>query len=165
MVTTLEREFTIPAGKTSSFDVTLSPAPPPKEIIKVIEAPAPPPAAAPVGPVGQPQTLNIDDLLNEKSFVGRDPRRDTLVACSGNMRAMMIQLNEPQPERIYDNADLIYYVMGGEGAVRMDGRETVLKTSGIVSVPRRVPHSLTRRGNRPFILLAVISGEPCESAK
>ena len=29
----------------------------------------------------------------------------------------MIQLNEALPERLYENADAIYYVLGGEGSV------------------------------------------------
>ena len=42
-------------------------------------------------------------------------------------------LNVPLPERLYDAADVTYYVVGGEGAVRMGGQETKLATNAFVS--------------------------------
>jgi mannose-6-phosphate isomerase-like protein (cupin superfamily) len=126
--------------------------------------PPPAPAAAATGPAGKPQSLSIVDLL-DKEFVGRQPRRESLLACSGSLRTTMVQLNEPQPERLYTNAEATYYVLAGEGAIRMGGRETRLETNGFVSVPRGVGHSFTRRGNRPLVLLASLSGEPCEEAR
>ena len=163
-VTTLEREVNLPAGKTTPLEINLSPAPPPKEIIKVVQAPPPAPAAAPPGPAGQAGVLDVPELL-EQDFVRKEPRRDTLIACSGNMRTMMLQLNEPLPERLYDKAEVVYYAIGGEGNVRLAGREMPLKVNGLVTVPRGTAHSITRRGNRTLVLLAFISGEPCETAK
>ena len=49
--------------------------------------------------------------------------------------------------------------------LRLGGRETQLSTNGYVSVPRGTNHSFARRGNRPFVLLAALSGEPCEQAR
>ena len=109
-------------------------------------------------------TYAIGDLL-EKEYVGRQPRRETLLSCSGSERAAMIQLNEALPERLYENADAIYYVLGGEGSVMMNGRETRLGLNGFVSVPRGTSHSFTKRGNRLLVLLSVLSGEPCEQAR
>jgi hypothetical protein len=163
-VATLEREVVVTASKILPVDISLSPAPPPKEVVKIVEAPPPPPAAAPLPPAGQPGVHNIPDLL-EQDFVGKDPRRETLLACSGNMRTMMLQINEPLPERLYEKAEVIYYAIGGEGTARLSGRETPLKTNGLVSVPRSTPHSLARRGSRPLVVLAFISGEACEVAK
>lgn len=77
----------------------------------------------------------------------------------------MLQLNEPLPERMYESADAVYYVVGGEGNARVSGRESRLNTNAFLSVPRGTPHAFERRGNRPFILLAVLSGEPCETAR
>jgi mannose-6-phosphate isomerase-like protein (cupin superfamily) len=88
-----------------------------------------------------------------------------LLACSGNTRTVLIQLNEPLPERLYEMADAEYYVVGGEGAARISGRETPIVTSSSVSVPRGTRHSFTKKGNRPLILLSVLGGEPCEQAK
>jgi mannose-6-phosphate isomerase-like protein (cupin superfamily) len=66
---------------------------------------------------------------------------------------------------LYENADTAYYVIGGQGTAKIGGRETPIDTNGFISVPRGTVHSFTRRGNRPLILLAVLSGEPCEQAK
>jgi hypothetical protein len=163
-VTAFEKEVVVRAGQVADVDVSLSPAPEPK----VVMAPAPPPAAAPaaqgLGPKGQPLTHVIGDLL-EKEYVGKQPRRETLLSCSGSERAAMIQLNEKLPERLYESADAIYYVLGGEGSVLMNGSETKLGLNAFVSVPRGTSHSFSKRGNRLLVLLSVLSGEPCEQAR
>ena len=164
-VITFEKEITLRAGQTTEVDVTLNLAPPPPPPPPApAPAPAPPPAAPPVGPAGQPRTLPVPDLL-EKEFVGNQPRRESLLSCSGNTRTTMIQLNMPLPERLYDTADAAYYVIGGEGTVMMGGRESKLATNAFISIPRGTPHSFTRTGRRPLILLAVLSGAPCEEAR
>jgi carboxypeptidase family protein len=162
-VITYEREITVRAGQVSSVDVTLNPAPPKPE-----PAPPPPPAAAPapvVGPPGKPQTLPIVELVEHDLIRNSEPRRDTLVACSGNTRITLIQLNEDQPDRLYDSAEVTYYVIAGEGAVRLGGRDSALAPSSFVSLPRGTAHSLIRRGRRPLIILATLSGIPCEQAR
>jgi mannose-6-phosphate isomerase-like protein (cupin superfamily) len=162
-VTSFEKEVVVRAGQVADVDVSLSPAPEPKVIMA--PAPAPPPAAAAAtGPKGQPMTYAIGDLL-EKEYVGKQPRRETLLSCSGNERAAMIQLNDPMPERLYENADAIYYVLGGEGTLMLNGKETKLGLNGFASVPRGTSHSFIRRGSRLLVLLSVISGEPCEQAR
>src|SRR5205823_9656071 len=142
-------------------DVTLNAAPPPP-------APPPPPpppvAASNTGPVGAPQMAAVPDVLG-REFIGKMPRRETLLSCSGTERTTMIQLNDPLPDRLYDNADVAYYVIGGQGTAKVAGHETMIDTNAFVSVPRGTVHSFARRGNRPLILLAVLSGEPCEQAK
>jgi mannose-6-phosphate isomerase-like protein (cupin superfamily) len=168
-VTTFEKEVSVRAGQIVDLDVPLSLAPPP---------PAPPPAPPapepivitktvppPLGPAGQPLSLSVVDVI-EKERVGRQPRLETLLSCTGNLRVMIIQLNEPLPDRLYEDADASYYVVAGEGTVRRSGKDVGTATSGsFVSVPRGTSHSFTRRGNRPFVLLATLSGEPCEQAK
>jgi mannose-6-phosphate isomerase-like protein (cupin superfamily) len=166
MVIAFEREVSVRANQVADVDATLYPAPPPKV---VTVAPEPGPAAAVAtaaapGPVGQPQLLSIVDLL-DKEFIGRQPRRETLLSCSGDLRTTMIQLNEPQPERLYELSEASYYVLAGEGTVRLDGRDVRLETNGFVSVPRGVAHSFVRRGNRPFVLLATLSGEQCQEPR
>jgi Carboxypeptidase regulatory-like domain/Cupin domain len=158
-----EREVTLRSGQVLDVDVSLNPAPEPP-------APEPPPpaptpaASSIVGPKGQPQTIAIPDWL-EKEFVGRDPRRESILACSGNERTTILQLNEPMPQRLYEEADVVYYVLGGEGSVSLDGKNSRIATNGFVSVPRGTPHSFEKRGSRPLMLLAVLGGEPCERAK
>ena len=168
-VVTYEREVTIRAGQVMDVDISLfaapKPAPPPP--------PPPPPAPAPVveaapkpptGPSGQPQSVSVVDLI-EKDYVGRQPRRESLLSCSGNTRTTMLQINEPLPTRVYEDADAAYYVLGGEGTVKLNGRDSRIATNAFLSMPRGTSHSFERRGNRPLILLVVLGGEPCETAK
>jgi hypothetical protein len=164
MVTAFEKEVAVRAGQVADVDVSLNPAPEPKVIVKEAPALPPGPVATATGPKGQPVTYAIGDLL-EKEFVGRQPRRETLLSCSGNERASMIQLNEPLPERLYENADAVYYVLGGEGTLMLNGKETRLGLNGFASVPRGTSHSFSKRGNRLLVLLSVLSGEPCEEAR
>jgi len=165
-VITLERDVTVVRGQVLQVDVALNAAPKP---------PPPPPAPAPApvvaappktvaGPTGQPQSMSIVELL-EKDFVGRNPRRESLLSCSGTTRTTMLQVNDPLPERMYADADVVYYVLGGEGTMRLNGKDSRIATNGFLSVPRGASHSFERRGNRPLVLLVVLGGEPCESAK
>jgi mannose-6-phosphate isomerase-like protein (cupin superfamily) len=124
----------------------------------ITQAPPPPP-----GPRGAAHALSIPELL-ESEFVGREPRRETLLSCSGDLRTTMIQLNDPSPDRLYAESEVGYYVRG-EGTITMDGTDTRVGTNDFVSVPRGTQHALARRGNRPLVLLAVLSGAPCEEAK
>src|SRR2546425_174896 len=120
-------------------------------------APPPPPRPPPppLGPRGQPRIAPILDLLDAE-FIGRAPRRESPLGCSGNARVRMIQLNEPQPERVYERAESIYYVLGGEGTLRMNGRDLTLATGHFAMIPRGISHAFTRRGRRPLILLAIL---------
>jgi mannose-6-phosphate isomerase-like protein (cupin superfamily) len=158
-----EREVTLRSGQVLDVDVSLNPAPEPPPPPPPAPAPAPEPETQ-VGPKGQVQTISIPDWL-EKEFVGREPRRETILSCSGNERTTMLQLNDPMPQRLYDAADVVYYVVAGEGTVTVDGKASRIPTSAFISVPRGTPHSFERRGNRPLMLLAVLGGEPCERAK
>jgi mannose-6-phosphate isomerase-like protein (cupin superfamily) len=167
-VTAFEREVSLRAGQIADLDVMLNEAPPPPEAPPpVAPAPAapeaPPPAA--LGPAGEPRALSVIDLVERELISGNQPRKETLLACSGNTRSLLVQLNQPQAQRVYDGAESLYYVVAGEGDIMMDGRNVQLQAGAYVSVPRGTPHSVTRRGRRPLILLAVLSGEPCEQAR
>src|SRR5204863_5601943 len=131
-VISFERQITVRSGQPTSIDVTLSAAAAPQT--PAATAPAPPvqaPAAI-VGPPGTPQILSIVDLA-EKQLSGNTPRRETTVACSGNTRTMLVVLNQDQPERLYDRAETEYYVVAGQGAVRLNGREAPLAAGSYVS--------------------------------
>jgi mannose-6-phosphate isomerase-like protein (cupin superfamily) len=116
-----------------------------------------------VGPAGTPQVQSIVDLA-EKQVSGA-PRRETLVSCSGNTRTTLVILNQDQADRAYEGAEVTYYVVAGQGAMRVAGRETPLAASSHASLPRGITHGIARRGNRPLILLTTLAGEPCEQAK
>jgi hypothetical protein len=162
-VTAFEKEVTVQTGKITEVDVMLNPAPEPK-IVVAPSAPAPASVSAPQGPKGQPLTVGVVALL-EKEFVKDQPRRESLLSCSVNQRTTMIQLNKALPERLYEDADAAYYVLGGEGTIQLNGKNTQLATYDFVSVPRGTAHSFTNKGKRALVLLAVLSGEPCEEAK
>ena len=154
-VVTFERDMNVDAGQAAELDVALRLAEPPVE----------PPPAPPLGPAGQPRSASLVSLI-ERELIGDDtPRRESLVACSGNTRSTVLQLNEGQPQRLYENAETSLYVIAGEGAARVDDREMPLSPGSFVSVPRGVPFTLLRHGRRPLILLSVLSGEPCEQAQ
>jgi hypothetical protein len=165
-VTAFEREVIVRAGQIADLDIRLNAAPPAKEA-PVAAAAAPPPPAPPVsaGPAGQPQVVSIVNLVERELISGNAPRKDTLVSCSGSTRTMLVQLNQPQARRVYEGAELLYYVVAGEGTVTLGGKDVPVEAGGYASVPRGTEHSITRRGRRPLILLAVLSGEACEEAR
>jgi mannose-6-phosphate isomerase-like protein (cupin superfamily) len=109
--------------------------------------------------------VSVVELVERELIPNNQPRRETLLACSGNTRTTLVQLNQDQPERLYDTAETTYYVVAGEGAVRVGGRETPLAAGGFASVPRGTSFSVVRRGRRPLILVATLSGAPCEEAR
>lgn len=164
-VITFEKEVIVRAGQVADVDVTLSLAPPPP-------APPPPPPPAPVaapapsvGPAGEARVASIVGMIEKELISGNQPRRDSLVSCSGNMRTTLVQLNQDQAQRLYDTAEVTYYVVAGEGAVRLGDRDTKVVAGSFVSIPRGTAHSIIRSGRRPLILLSTLSGTPCEEPR
>jgi hypothetical protein len=166
-VVTFEREVVLRSGQITNLDITLNAAPPPPPPPPAPEPPPAPPApvAAPVGPPGQPRALSIVDMIEKELIGGNQPRRDSLVSCSGNTRSTLVQLNQDQAERLYDDAEVTYYVVAGEGTIKMGGRDLALGASSFVSIPRGTAHTVARRGRRPLIMIATVSGTPCEEAR
>jgi len=165
-VVEFEREVVVRGGPNTEVDVALRPAPPPVVITATTPPPPPSPTptpVAPIGPVGLPQTLLIPDLVT-KSFL-EGSRNEVLLSCSANTRTTLVQLSADQSDRLYENADVTYHVIGGEGTVRIGARETALKLDSFVSVPRGTRFAVSRKGRRPLIMVAQLSGEPCEQAK
>jgi len=156
-VVSFEKEIALEAGQTTTVDITLNAAPPPPE--------PPPPVELPLGPAGAPRTVSLVDLIEQELIANDQPRRDTLVSCSGNTRSTLVQLNQDQPQRLYDAAEVTYYVIAGEGTARTSGAETPLDAGSFVSIPRGTAHVVVRRGRRPLILLATVSGTACEDAR
>jgi mannose-6-phosphate isomerase-like protein (cupin superfamily) len=163
-VTTFEKEVTVQNGRVTDVDVMLNPAPEPKVVVAQT---APPAQAGPsLGPKGQALTVGVESVL-EKEFVRNQERRESLLSCSGNERSTLLQLNKAMPERLYEDADAVYYVIGGLGTIQLDGKSRELALNDFVSVPRGTSHSFANRskGGRALVLLAVLSGEPCEQAR
>ena len=157
---TFEKELVWRAGQPApTLLVTLSPAPAPPP------PPPPPPAPEPVGPVlpppGTAKTLSALDFL-EKNFIGaRDAHREDMVGCSGLGQSVLWQIREPWTGRVHPDADAMLYVIGGEGAIAMEGRDTPMAAGGFAVVPRGTSYGLTRRGRNPLIVLAFLAGVGC----
>ena len=163
-VTTFEKEVTVRGGQIADVDVALSSAPPKPAPPPPAATPESPRPAAAVGPAGQPQLTSLYDLA-EKELRARQPRPQILVACSGNTRSTLVFVATEQPQRIYDDSEVAYYVLGGEATFRVGGKDAALAAGGYVAIPRGTPFAITRRGNRALSLLSVLSGAPCEEAR
>ena len=162
-VITFEREVAVRNGQTTDIDVTLNPNEDGEEEPESAPQAETPLAAAPqLGPAGQPMTLDIPEFA-DRNLIRREPRRESSIACSGNARATLVQLNEPQPERLYDTAESMYYVVAGEGTIRVNGRESALAAGTFALVPRGASYSILRKGRNPIVLLSVLTGEPCQA--
>jgi mannose-6-phosphate isomerase-like protein (cupin superfamily) len=155
-----EREITIRAGQTADLDVTLHPAPQREAEPEPAATAGEEPPAAPVGPPGEPVIIDIPDFA-DRNLIRREPRRDSALGCSGNARATLVQLNEPQSERLYETAESIYYVVAGEGTLRISGRETPITAGSFAMIPRGTAFAISRRGRNPIVLLSILTGEPC----
>jgi mannose-6-phosphate isomerase-like protein (cupin superfamily) len=164
-VTSFEKEVTLTSGKVSMLDISLSPAPAPREVVREVRAPAPAaPAAAAIGPIGMPQLTSLYDIA-QSQLKSNQPRAETLVACSGNLRSTVVIVAKDQPRRLYDSAEASYYVLGGEATFTVGGEEKTLEAGGYTAIPRGVPFSIERHGKKQLALLALLSGAPCEEAK
>jgi mannose-6-phosphate isomerase-like protein (cupin superfamily) len=153
----LEREIEIRAGQAApNPSVALTPAP---------AAAAPPapetPKAATLPPPGKPLTLGMPDYIERNYITNTQPQKVSTVGCSGLASTVLWQIREPWENRQHADADAMLYVIGGEGALRLDGRDTPVQAGSFAQVPRGTSYSLTRRGRNPLILLATLAGEAC----
>jgi len=160
-VVAFEREAVLQAARVTNLQITLNLAEPKKEEPK---APPPPPPTAVVGPVGSPQWGSLTDL-SKRAQQSKPIRREVLLACSGNSRSMLVLLTEDQPQRVYDDGETTYYVLDGQGVVTIGDRPGDVTAGSFVSVPRGMPFSVTRRGNKPLVMLWVLNGSRCEEAR
>lgn len=160
---TLEREVTLRASGVVEVDVVLK------------EAPAPPPPPAPAEPVPSPEaprpvgefaTTDVPNFV-ERNFIGRnEPVKITPLGCTGYATSRLIQLRDPLEGQVHANADESVYVVAGEVAFRVEGRgDQVLVAGSFATVPRGTTYGLTRRGRNPPIIVSVLSGPACESAR
>jgi mannose-6-phosphate isomerase-like protein (cupin superfamily) len=158
---TLERDVVIPARMpTLDQSVMLSPAPaantapPPPKIVETIKP-------APLPPPGKPLTVSVPDYV-EKNFISPNaPQKVDAMGCSGLLGTSLWQIREPWENRQHPASDGMLYVIGGEGTLRLDGRDIVVQAGSYASIPRGTSYGLSRRGRNPLILLATLAGEPC----
>lgn len=155
-----EREVVARAG-VRSYDVSLRLNEAPK-----VEPPPPPPsdpAPAPMTlpPPGSPKTMTLLDWLDQNFITMREPQKESLVGCSGLSQALVWQIRDPWTGRQHESVDGMFYVIGGEGTLRLGERESSMAAGSFAVVPRGTPYSFTRRGRNPLIVLAVLAGAPC----
>jgi len=155
---TLEREFSTRGGAITAIEVVLNEAPPPPPPPRAPE-PAPAPAA-PSGPPGSPITVSIPDFLDRNFIGGRDPIKESILACKPSETVRLLQMRENVAPHAHDNVDEIVYVVAGEGAIRL--AETMpLKPGSLVVVPRGTTHAFERHGRNPLIVISTMTGAPC----
>lgn len=159
---TLEKEVAVRAGTaTPPIELSLSAAPPPPPAPEPSPAPAPAPTAnATTAKAGEPRVLSIADLA-ERSLSGRDAVKMVPVACSGLDNTQMLVLRETLRTQAKEDVDQILYVVAGEAMLSLDGRDQTISSGWYAMVPRGMPHTLTRRGRNPAIVLVTAGGQPC----
>lgn len=158
---TLEREFTVGTAAWNPIDIVLSAAPPPPPPVKIAPLPAPVAAMPPSGP---PVTMSIPDFI-DKNFIGRDPLKESIVACKPLETVRLLQMRDGIARHVHDRLDEIIYVVAGEGAVRIGEETTPIRAGGLVVLPNGTAHAFERRGKNPLIVLSTLTGSPCEASK
>ena len=159
---TLEREVILTRG-AGDVSVALNPSP-----VKPVVTP--PPAPAPVVPrpaertlrAVEPRALGLVDFIN-RNFIGSEPQKISLLACSDGGTARLIQVKEPLANQQNDTADQLLYVVAGGGVVRVK-EQSYQAASGagwFIVIPRGAQYSIRREGRNPLIALAVAVGPSC----
>jgi mannose-6-phosphate isomerase-like protein (cupin superfamily) len=159
---TFEKELAWRAGQPApTLTVTLNAAPPPPP------PPPPPPAPEPrapeftLPPPSAPKTMALPDYIERHFITTREGHKEDLVGCSGVGQSLVWQVRQPWTDRSHPSADAMLYVIGGEGTLRLDGRDVAIGAGSFAVVPRGTTYGFTPRGRNPLIVLATLAGAPC----
>ncbi len=161
---TFEKEISWRAGTAApEMSITLNaaptPPPPPAPAPAVV---APPSVAAPkLPPPGAAKTVGIPEFLEKNFITNREPQKESLIGCSGVGQAMLWQIREPWTGRRHESADGMFYVVAGEGRLKLGEREFTVASGAFAVVPRGTTYNLSRSGRNPLMVLAVLAGAPC----
>ena len=161
---TFEKEISWRAGTAQpEISVTLNPAPEPPPPPAPAPAPvtAPPPAAMKLPAPSAPKTVSLPDYIEKNFISGREPQKQNEIGCSGVEQALLWQVREPWNGRQHETADGMFYVVGGEGRMKLGEKEYTISAGAFILVPRGMGYSLSRTGRNPLIVLAVLAGAPC----
>lgn len=161
---TFEKEVTWRAGTPAPVaEATLSPAPPPPAPPPAPSAPAAPaaPTYVPDLPPGKPSTTSLLDYIERNFISNKEPQKESLIGCSASAQSWLWQIRDPWQGRRHDAAEAMLYVVGGDGTLRLDGRDVQVAAGSFAVVPRDTDYGFTRRGRNPLIILATLSGPPC----
>jgi len=115
-----------------------------------------------IPPPGKPLSLAVPDFIEKNFIANSQPQKVSPVGCSGLAQTVLWQIREPWENRQHAGADAMLYIIGGEGTVRLDGRDQQIAAGSFAQVPRGSTYNLTRRGRNPLIILATLAGEPCQ---
>jgi hypothetical protein len=167
---TLEREVSVRGAQPSTIEVALSlappaappPAPPPSEPPPpppptIVTVPAPKLTAVPSGP---PVFFSIPDFL-DKNYIGREPLKESVLACLADSTTRVLQLHEAIGEHTHADMDEVLYIVAGEGTIRARGEASTVSAGALSVIPHGVPHGIERRGKNPLMVLSMLSGAPC----
>jgi hypothetical protein len=170
---TLERDVTIRATQPSTFEVALNFSPP------APSAPAPPPSEPPTPaepvvvtvltprlsavPSGPPVFVKLPDFL-DKNYIGREPIKESVLACLADSTTRMLQLHEAISEHTHAEMDEVLYIVAGEGTIRARGESSTVSAGALSVIPHGVPHAIERRGRNPLMVLSMLSGAPCPAS-
>ena len=153
---TLEREFTVRGGvMKTAIDVVLNPAQP-----SVGSAPSDAASASTAGPSGPPVTVSITDFL-DRNFIGREPMRESVLACRPLEAVRLLQMREPVARHVHDRVDEIIYVVAGDGVLRLGENAIALRPATLVVVPHGSNHAFEIRGKKPLIAVSTLAGAAC----
>lgn len=159
---TFEKEVSWRAGTPApASEATLTAAPPPPPSPPEAPRVEPPKPAVPDMPAGKATTMSLLDHIERNFISSKEPQKESLVGCSGGAQSWLWQVRDPWLNRKHDDAELMLYVVGGDGTLRMDGRDIQVAAGSFAVVPRAIGYGFTRRGRNPLILLATLSGPPC----
>lgn len=154
-----EKEITTRAGqRTLDVPVTLTEAPK----AEPVPPPPPPKSAEPaLPPPGDPKSLVLPDWIEQNLISNREPHKESLIGCSGVGQALVWQVREPWTGRQHDSADGMFYVIAGEGTLRLGPKDVPVSAGSFAVVPRGTSYTLSRRGRNPLIVLGMLAGAPC----
>jgi hypothetical protein len=158
---TLEREFTVRGGAWNPIDIVLNPAPAPPPPPPPPPAPALAPAAVP--PSGPPVLMSVPDYLDKNFIGGREPIKESVVACKPLETVRLLQMRENVASHVHDRFDEVLYVVAGEGAVKIGDDTTAVRAGALVVVPNGSAHAFERRGKNPLIVLSTLTGSACDA--
>ena len=155
---TLEREISIRNAEPSTIEVALSFAPP------AAPPPAPAPSAPPTPPPpvvvtvpaprltsvpsGPPVFVSIPDFL-DKNYIGREPIKESVLACLADSTTRVLQLHEAIGEHTHADMDEVLYIVAGEGTIRTRGESSTVAASRHRGCAERHPSWCRARDRAP----------------
>ena len=160
---TFEKEFSWkPGTPPPTAEATLTAAPPPPPPPPAEPAKPAAPSFVPDLPAGKPSNVSVPDYIERNHISTKEPHKENLIGCSGGAQTWLWQVREPWQNRKHDEAELMLYVVGGEGTLTLNGRDLPIAAGMFAVIPRATSYGFSRKGRAPALyLLATLTGPPC----